>query len=162
MSHFTEGVLQAYLDEEVMADARAQVAAHVSECADCAARLQDLRDSSTLFTTAMRGLDVQPLPMAALAGLRVRGQQRDWVERMSGLRRPLVRAAILVVSVAIATVPGSPVRGWLVDAWNALTRPEAPTVSVPAPAPKPEPETKGGFAITPEEGRVRILLQRPA
>src|SRR5262245_21222872 len=127
MSHFTEGVLQTYLDEEVVAGARAQIVAHVSECADCAARLQDLRDSSALFSTALRTLDLEPLPMAALAELLVRAQQRvwrAWVERVREVRRPLIRAAILIVGVTVATVPGSPVRGWLVDAWNVLTRTE--------------------------------------
>jgi hypothetical protein len=162
MSHFTEGVLQAYLDEEDVAGARAQIGAHVSECVDCAARLQDLRESSTLLSTALRSLDVPPLPMAALAELRLRGQQRDWVERMRGARRPLIRAAILIVGVMAATVPGSPVRGWLVEAWNALARTEEPAVSEGAPKQVPEavPETTGGFGTMPQGGRVRILLQR--
>jgi hypothetical protein len=160
MFHFAEGVLQAYLDGEDVADARAQVAAHVSDCADCAARLQDLRDSSAVFASAIRALDVQPLPMAALAELRVRGQQRDWVERMRGARRPLIRAAILVVGIAVATVPGSPVRAWLVDAWNALTRTEEPAVTDRDEKPEAPPELAGAFSTVPEGGQVRILLQR--
>ena len=61
MSHFTEGVLQAYLDDEVAADARAQVGAHVSGCADCAERLQELRGLNQTLSSALGQLDGEPL-----------------------------------------------------------------------------------------------------
>ncbi|MGH7468042.1 MAG: anti-sigma factor family protein [Longimicrobiales bacterium] len=168
MSHFTEGALQAYLDHEVVAGAHAQVAAHVSECADCAARLQSLHEQNSAFTQAMAALDVSPLPQAALAELRVRAEQQVWRERLRGAGRNWTRAAILVVGVtalAVATVPGSPVRAWLISAWRSVA--SEPEVTTPVPAPTPTPadrvtETPTPVQVIPVAGRVRIVLQSPA
>lgn len=162
MSHFTEGVLQAYLDEEVVADARAQVSAHVSGCADCAVRLQELRGASASFATAMAALDREPIAQATLAELRLRAEQRSWRDRLRTARWPWTRAAIVVLSVAaVAAAPGSPVRGWLVGAWAAITpEPAVPVATVKeSPTPERVPDTPTGFQIAPASGRVRIMLQ---
>src|SRR5687767_2624308 len=126
MSHFTEGVLQAYLDDEVAADARTQVTAHVSGCEDCAARLQDLRDLHTSFSDAIGALNPVTLSSVSLADLRKRADQETWRDRWTASRRYLGRAAILILGVTVAAVPGSPVRAWLVGTWNDLTQDEAP------------------------------------
>ncbi|HSL72108.1 MAG TPA: zf-HC2 domain-containing protein [Longimicrobiales bacterium] len=163
MSHYPEGVLQAYLDDEVGADARAQVDAHVSACADCSARLQDLRQLDALFTSAVQTVDVRTIPAAALAELQVRAQQRGWRERFAGSPRALARAAMFVIgisAVAAATVPGSPLRGWLIDTWEAITS-DQETVAPPA-QPQPEPEVAATAArATASNGRIRVLLRAP-
>jgi hypothetical protein len=162
MSHFTEGVLQAYLDEEVAADARAQVGAHVGGCAECAARLQELRDVNATLGSALAWLDREPLAEAALAELRLRTQQRDWHERIRSARWSWKRAAAIVVctgALAAAAAPGSPVRAWLVDKWEALR--QEPAVAGPGvkEAPVPVVTTPTAAQITPVSGRVRISLQ---
>jgi hypothetical protein len=163
MSHFPEGVLQAYLDDEVGADARAQVDAHVSACADCSTRLQDLRDLAALFASAVQTLDVRPIPAAALAELHVRAQQRSWRERLVGSRRALARAAMFVVgitAVAAAAVPGSPLRGWLIDTWEAIAGDQE--VVAPPAQPEPAPEPAGTAArASAANGRIRVLLRSP-
>src|SRR5262245_41012312 len=128
MSHFTEGVLQAYLDNEAAADARAQVDAHVAGCSACAARLQELRTANDTFAAAVGVIDTKVLTSGALAEVRARAAQQGWRERFASSRRTLRRAAILVLGLtaaAVATVPGSPFRDWLTRTWSALTEPKA-------------------------------------
>jgi hypothetical protein len=166
MSHFTEGALQAYLDEEVGADARAQLNAHMSECAECAARLQLARESNATFAQAISMLDLPAVPSVELANLRVRAQQQEWRERLRGASRRWSRAAILVVGIsalAVAAVPGSPVREWLIGAWTAMTAPDVPA-RTPAleQAPESPAESPTLVNVTPVSGRVRIALQGPA
>src|SRR5262245_41033071 len=153
MSHFTEGVLQAYLDEEVAADARAQVEAHVDGCDACSTRLRDLRQLNDTFASAVAVMDAEPLTSAALAEVRTRAARQTWRERYAVTPRTLARAAMLVIGLsaaAAAAVPGSPLREWLVQTWNSLTEekaPPAPSVTAPAPVQPELPPT--GVRIEP-------------
>jgi hypothetical protein len=165
MSHFTEGVLQAYLDNEAAADARAQVDAHVAGCSACAARLQELRGLNETFAAAVGVVDTKVLTSGALAEVRARAAQQGWRERFSTSRRTLQRAAILVLGLtaaAVATVPGSPFRDWLIKGWTALTesKEKAPTPPVVTPAAPEAPPT--GTRVEAVNGRIRILLRSPA
>jgi anti-sigma factor RsiW len=165
MSHFTEGVLQAYLDNEVAADARAQVAAHVGGCTACATRLQELRELNETFASALRVIDSPVIPAAALAEIRARAARRSWRERFAGSSRTLTRAALLVLGLtlaAAAAVPGSPLRQWLVQAWQNLTQTQevpAPPVVTPAPRPEPAPTAT---RLEAAAGRIRITLRSPS
>jgi anti-sigma factor RsiW len=167
MSHFTEGVLQSYLDEEVAADARAQFHAHMSECAECAARLQLLREANASFALAVSSLDLPAVPSVGIDELRTRARQQEWQERRRGASQRWSRAAIVVIglsAVAAAAVPGSPFRDWLIGAWNALAEkepeiPQAPAVQQEPEAPAESPTLAN---VTPVSGRVRIGLQGPA
>jgi hypothetical protein len=162
MSHFTEGVLQAYLDDEVAADARAQVHTHVSGCADCAGRLQDLRELSAGFATAMAGIAEESAAVGSLAQIRERASRQRWFERMGVTGRQLGRAAIIVLSIGVATVPGSPVRAWLIDTWRGLSgnkQAEAPAVQEQPAQPTPDGTTPVGTTAEPALGRVQIALQ---
>ncbi len=165
MSHFTEGVLQAYLDDEVAADARAQIAAHVVGCSACAGRLQELHELNDTFASAVGLVDAPALPAAALAEVRARAARQPWRERWAGSSRTLARAAMLVLGltgVAVAAVPGSPLREWLVQTWQSFRQPQQEVVApVPAAAPQPEaPPT--GMRLEAAEGRIRISLREPA
>ncbi len=163
MSHFTEGVLQAYLDQEEPADARAQVTGHVSDCADCAAGLQELRELNTAFSSAIGLLDARTLSTASLADLRQRAGQESRRDRWAGSRRTLSRAAILILGVTVAAVPGSPVRAWLVEAWKDLTTAEpVGKRGLPEMSPTPEVAPPTAFIVTPRSGRVQVILQSPA
>ena len=166
MSHFTEGVLQAYLDNEAAADARAQVDAHVAACSACAGRLQELRGLNDTFAVAVGVIDVPVLTQASLTEVRARAAQQSWRDRFTTSRRTLSRAAILVLGltgVAAATVPGSPLRNWLAQSWSALTDSEKPAPPVPGATPVvPEVPTTGAARIEAVDGRIRILLRSPA
>ena len=161
MSHFTEGVLQAYLDDEVAADARVQVHAHVSDCANCAARLQELRELNASFASAIGSLNTRTSTTVSLADLRKRAAKETWRDRWAGSRRYLTRAAVLILGVTVAAVPGSPVRAWLVETWNGLTQDEpaaVPEVQEPPLAPEPTPPPTG-FAVHPRAGAIQVILE---
>lgn len=161
MSHFTEGVLQAYLDDEVAADARVQVSAHVSDCANCAARLQELRELNASFANAMGSLDARTMTTVSLADLRKRAAKESWRDRWAGSRRYLTRAAVLILGVTVAAVPGSPVRAWLAETWNGLTKDEpaaAPPVQEPPLTPEPTPPPTG-ITVQPRAGTIQVLLE---
>lgn len=155
MSHYTEGVLQAYLDGEVAGESRAAVAAHVAGCAACAGRLRELGDLADAFRNAIALTDVAPLPSAALNELRVRARatRSNWFAAAG-----LARAASMVLGltlVAAAAVPGSPLNGWL---RQVLAREDEPLPVAPAP-PEAAPPQLGGIYFAPADGRIRIGLR---
>jgi hypothetical protein len=161
MSHYTEGVLQAYLDNEVPGDARAAVDAHVAGCAACAARLHELGELAQMFRSALSIADVTPIPAAALAELRVRAHTPAW-SRFSSTRA-LARAASIVVglsAVAVAAVPGSPLNDWLRQVWQSVAAKEAAPASAPAPVVSESAEpSANAMYFAPVDGKVRVALQ---
>ena len=165
MSHFTEGVLQAYLDDEVAADARAQVDAHVGGCGACATRLQELRELNETFRSAIGAIEAPVLTAAALAEVRTRAERQTWREKYAVSSRTLARAAMLVLgltAVAVAAVPGSPINKWLTHTWQTLTQVEKPAAA-PEVAPAPQPAAPPtGMRLEAADGRIRILLRSPA
>lgn len=175
MAHIEEGVLQAYLDDEV--GARAEIEAHVRTCGTCAAELDRLRSASSLFATAMHSVDVQapavaaPAAITSIAPIRpafaaapVARHERTW------LSVPLARAAMLLLgfaAVASATIPGSPVRAWISDALRTAgvleqeqEQPAAPVVpETPASAGAVDQgDDAAALSIEPVDGRIRIIL----
>lgn len=168
MTHVEEGVLQAYLDAEVTAGARADIDKHLHSCSACAAELERMRSAALVFSTAMRESDVF-VPMLP-AQARFAAARR--LERMMPTpkpRRALARAAMFVIglgAVASAAVPGSPVRAWLSDALTRVGLLDAPqTAEAPPPLPEPEPAIQEdvvestSLAIDAVDGRVRIVLR---
>jgi len=167
MPHYTEGELQAYLDQEVSAPARETIAAHLDTCPVCGDSLAALRSAAGLFASAVGLADV-PAPKLSPAGLRAR-RRAEAAWGLAGFsRRALARAAILIVTAAAAAsaaVPGSPVRRIIENAWQQITAetalPEAPATPPEAPATPPavEPTQIPGFAaIEPVEGRALVRL----
>jgi anti-sigma factor RsiW len=168
MTHVEEGVLQAYLDAEVTAGARADIDKHLHSCSACAAELQRMRSSAQLFSHALRDSDVG-VPMLP-AQARFAAARR--FERMMPTPRPrraFARAAMFIVglgAVASAAVPGSPVRGWISDALIRVGLLDAPqTAEAPPPLPEAAPVVQEDaaesttLAIDAVNGGVRIVLK---
>jgi anti-sigma factor RsiW len=167
MTHATEGMLQAYLDEEVAGAARAEIAEHLEHCSACAAEFGVMRATAAQAGLALAVLD-QPAPVAS-ALRQVNARRAAAVQgRRSAWRGSLARAAMLVVmagGAASAAVPGSPVRAWLSDAWERVTTifgadraphvAEEPALEAPAAL-----ETYNAVALA--GGRVRIVIAQPA
>ena len=166
MPHFTEGELQAYLDAEVNAPARDEIAAHLDSCPVCESELETLRGAAGLFAYAVQLADI-PTPAFSMAGLRIRGRAEAAWQLAGFSRRALARAAVLIVSVAAAAsaaVPGSPLRRWVESVWRQMTTAEAPE-AVPVAPPVAEPaqpsiaEPAPGFAaIQPVGGHALVRL----
>jgi hypothetical protein len=170
MAHIEEGVLQAYLDDEV--GARAEIDAHVHGCATCAAELERLRSASQLFASAIQSGDTRAPVLSALAAVKranpVRTQPVITQPARRFARVPLARAAMLLfgfAAAASATIPGSPVRAWVGDALRSVgvlqqEEPVAPVVpDTPASAGAVEQgDDAAALYIEPIDGRIRIVL----
>ncbi len=169
MIHVDEGALQALLDGELSAEERYGADRHLEGCAACRAELNALRSASGELAGALSLLDRRtPRARGSVpAQPRARPHPRAWRRG-----RSLARAAVLVLgfaAAASATIPGSPVRGWL----GGILAPERETVALSEPAgPGPAPETRiaaaakeapdeeAGISVLPAGGEVRIVLRR--
>ncbi len=187
MAHPNEGLLQAFIDGEVAGDERARVAAHLEQCAQCRAELNELRVAAAAFSAALARSDLAPdleRARAAVAARSVRTARPRMPEvlrliprepaRVAVVRRAFLRAAVLVLLAAgavSASVPGSPVRRFFVNLWHQTTRLFAPRTTAsralpprvrfePQPAPAPAPPA--GVSVLPRDGVVHILLHEPA
>jgi hypothetical protein len=161
MSHATEGMLQAYLDEEVTGAARHGIAEHLGACAACAAELDALRVLNARAATALAALD---RPVAVEPALRTYRASRTTVaagrRRVRWWRGSLARAAMLVLVVtglASAAIPGLPVRQWLANAWDRVATffvgDREPIALEP---PIVEAQLESGVAILPHLGRIQV------
>ncbi len=165
MSHWDEGRLMAYLDEELPAEDVAVLEGHVAACSNCSSSLDALESGAARIRRELPAFDV-PAPLlrvrATLAGRsRARagsasrrpadGAREAPTRRRSGWWTRRSRLA----QAATAAVPGSPVRTWL-DRVRGVEAPADASV-VPSPvgvAPSPE----GGVRVGPDAGRIRVQL----
>lgn len=164
MAHIEEGMLQAYLDNEVTA--RAGLDSHLAQCAACAAELDRLRSASQLFASALRTRDAVAPTSVAFAALKA--ARRPVAGMPAAIARvSLARAAMLLVglaAIASAAIPGSPVRAWISEALRsvgggAVADEIAAPVVPPAPAPAiPDEYGAATVSIEPADGRVLVLL----
>lgn len=164
MAHIEEGMLQAYLDEEVVA--RAGLDSHLAQCSMCADELARLRSASQLFASVLHAGDTAAPTSRAYAALKA--ARRPGIRKPPGnVRVPLARAAMLLVglaAVASATIPGSPVRAWISEALRAGgsgTQPAETAVPPAEPATAPVVPVEHGAAavsVEPSDGRVLIVL----
>jgi anti-sigma factor RsiW len=167
MMHVEQGTLQAYLDAEVSAAARADIDNHLHACSECAAELHRLREAADLFAAAVRDTDVMAPVLAAQARF-VTARRFEPALVAPRPRRAFARAAMFVVglgAVASAAVPGSPVRAWI---GGALTRAgllddtqsaAAPALPDEVPAVQRDVGESTALGIEAVNGRVRIVLK---
>lgn len=135
IDHVEDGTILAYLDGELDGETSSRVAAHLSECAGCRRRWEELSTASAILASGLDALDVAPPDRSAeelrrLRSGRARDRSDDRVEDGPDGTRPfgfpraaLLKAAVLVLGVATAAsavVPGSPVRAWITDAVRAV------------------------------------------
>jgi anti-sigma factor RsiW len=167
MTHVEEGVLQAYLDAEVSAGARADIDRHLQSCSACAAELERARGASQLFHDAVRNSDVVAPVLAAQARF-ASARRAEHKLPTPQPRRAWARAAMFVVglgAVASAAVPGSPVRAWISDALtragllNESPGAAAPPIREEAPAVERNAPESTALAIEAVDGRIRVLLR---
>jgi hypothetical protein len=165
MNHATEGMLQAFLDEEVAGADRREIADHLGACSACAAEYETMRAAAVRVSALLAALDRPVAVQSALAAVRQHGAAAPATPRQLGRRRwrgALTRAALFIVAsatVVSATVPGSPVRQWLVSAWDRVATffvGERDPMAVDAP-PAVVVEEAGAW-VTPYQGRVRVVL----
>lgn len=135
IDHVEDGTILAHLDGELDGGTSSRVAAHLSECAGCRRRWEELSTASAILASGLDALDVAPPDRSAdevrrLGDRRSRERPEDRVEDGPAGTSPfgfpgsaLLKAAVLVLGVATAAsavVPGSPVRAWITDAVRAV------------------------------------------
>lgn len=159
--HLGEGTLQAWMDDGLSPAERAAAEAHLAACAECAAAARELRAVNERAAALLARADV-PAPVAqAQMSLRAR---RARAGHWGDARRALLRAAVLVLglaSVAAATVPGSPVRGWIEQAVLPARKdplPQTARRATPPPARPAASSAASGVSIRPDAGTVRVVL----
>lgn len=174
-----EGRLRAYLDGEVAAGERAELAAHLDTCSDCAGRLTSLRDEAGVAESVLAAW--LPVPAAQAAGegdaraalqrlratiraeagdsgvaprgfiARAKERVETMIARLSAPRLRPVLGAMALVAILGLVLTLSPV-GSLADQLFKTFRVQqfqAITVHVPQMSGLPQPDQVG--QITPEQ-----------
>ncbi|HSJ25917.1 MAG TPA: zf-HC2 domain-containing protein [Longimicrobiales bacterium] len=194
MTHATEGLLQAYLDEEIEGSAAAELRDHLAGCAACRSELEALQRAGEQVHVAMAALAPAGMPMlrarSALATARRGAAIEDATAPVTAHRsagrptgRPggrwsltrlgasgLAKAAMLLLALAgagAAAIPGSPVRRALETTFARVAQlfngaPAEQVVVPESPVAPPVEPVPSRMAVLPAEGRVRIVIERPA
>ncbi|PYQ45976.1 MAG: hypothetical protein DMF77_02620 [Acidobacteria bacterium] len=152
MSSHPSELLSAFLDGELSAADRAQVQAHVRECAACARELEELAAVDAL---------ARELPVAAPPGYfeELPRRVRARVRRPARVPRLAVWAA--AAAAAVMAVVVTPIMRQRERAVVAPSAPAMPTVPAPAAPPSTVPPPEAGFADT-GAARDRVLPAPPS
>ncbi|HEX8943199.1 MAG TPA: zf-HC2 domain-containing protein [Gemmatimonadaceae bacterium] len=108
MQHLDEGTIHAFLDGALAGDEAATVAAHVSECRDCAAMVAEARGIIAAAGNIVSALDgvrggVIPAPARAAAG-----QHSLWRRLRFTPARAALAATLLIAVASLLTVRHAP------------------------------------------------------
>lgn len=162
--HVEDAALLAALDGELAADERAAVEAHLSACAECARRGEELRFTVRRVAAALEELDapgpwadMPPALREAAAASPAPIRSREPGTERSGTkvgRRAIAAAAGLTLLLAAGAyaVPGSPVRGWVDDSIGAI----ATLIGVEEAGPEEAGPTT--VSVEPVDGAVRVAV----
>lgn len=156
MTHLDDGILQAFLDDELPAGDRAEVAEHLLACEQCHASYEALTRANALFAQSVSVLDVEP-PATRPAGGTLGSRARQGTAS-------LVKAAVMVLvvaAVASAAVPGSPVRAWIASVVEPRERPQSPSERPAPPAETAAPtRAPAGISISGASGPAVLAVRR--
>ena len=145
MSHFDDGALHAYLDGELAPVERAQVEAHLAECAACRTRLDEERGLIQRASQLLGFAQPPPPQRAAPPPLhQLRHPRPIWRPRM-----PLAWAASVVLALAV---------GYYAGGSSARLGPdgaESDAVAGVAAAPAPVATGLSGRSVAEQAGRQR-------
>ncbi len=156
IQHPTEGVLQAYLDGEVLSEPREALDRHLTACEECRGQLADLDDLASRAREALAGIDLSTpaLAEALWEVRRARAARRAHVHRRG--RVAVAASAVLVAGAGLAAMaPGSPLR----RLWEpAETLPVAVATSEQALELAAVSEPRG-VGVPPQDGAVSVIFE---
>lgn len=159
MMHTDDGALQAFLDDELPARDRADVAEHLLGCDPCHARYESLTQANALFAQSVSLLDVQAREPEQTFAFPLEASRRRRTRAGAG---SFIKAAVLVLAVAAAAsaaVPGSPIRAWVAKALEPAAAPAVdPIPSERDVAQEPPAPAPAGLSILPADGRLVVAL----
>ena len=149
MTHFSDGQLQAFLDDELKPNEGREIEQHLRSCPGCASALDQLDRAGRVTTSALGALDTLPEEETLRDGLNERtGTIQRQVERRRRYRtrRRRLWAASLFLAISAgalgAAFPASPLRAWMMDAWERVVRIFDGSAGEPTPPPTPDAEPR--------------------
>ncbi len=153
MGHPDSGLIQALLDGEVGGTEADTLRGHLNSCPECGAGAEALEGASREVTRALLIVDTEPRLEKARA--RALAKRRPGSRLFFGYSLSLPKAAsiaLLLSATAASALPGSPVRRWLAQGWEALT--ESPQAN---PSQEDPSGTTGDEEALPPETGASIL-----
>jgi hypothetical protein len=160
MHHLDEGTLQSLLDGELPPAAVAETRTHLAACEDCNTAYEHVRAASLTLASAISLLDGRAAGARKLRPAPGRSSGRR--ERWGGSALPRAAALLLTFAAAAsATIPGSPVRGWLAGRAEPAATPATAEVGrseAVAVATATEVPVEAGVSVEPLAGRFRVVL----
>lgn len=157
MSHMDDGRLHALLDEELTAEEREELHAHLASCAECRERLDVAREVRTRAHAILRLADPPAVAMPDFATLRARGVRRAPAPAAGWRQRPLLLpwAASLVLAVGAGWFAQELIRGSRGGAAEQVAAVQSGSIEA-----APPPVGVGGAAEGPvEDAAVAIGTQ---
>ncbi len=155
MTHFSDGQLQAYLDDELKPNEGREIEQHLRSCPGCVSALDQLDRAGRITTSALAALDTIPEEATLWDGLNERTgtiQLQAERRRRHRTRRRRLWAASLLLAISAgalgAAFPASPLRAWMMDAWERVVR--IFEGSAGEPTPPPTLDTEPGPAASPD------------
>lgn len=169
MDHPDDGLIQALLDREMEGGEARGLQAHLEACPQCKGVAETLEAASAATARSLLLIDVEPRTQEVKKGIRARQEPRSGRgPRWYGMSLPRAASiALLLTAGAASALPGSPVRRWVVQGWDAFTgafqagregdqprgSAEEPAVTPPEESP---PETGAGIPVL--AGGIEILV----
>jgi hypothetical protein len=177
--HVSDEILLAYLDQEVEAAERSEVAEHVGRCEACADRLATLLAATGRTREALESLDVEPpwtdIPAELAAAVRSEGTPDSIrsiatarsvrrAHRFSGRAMAVAASMVLLLAAGAWAIPGSPFRDWVSRSVAAVA--EIFGSGTPDPAAVGQDDVGGdvagsGVFVEPLDGQVSISVHQP-
>jgi hypothetical protein len=160
MKHLDEATILAIRDGERV---DAHTAAHVDECATCAALLAAARERADGIEHVLTALDHPIEATAAKVGVRARvsagaEQRKSWT--WGGRHLGRAAALLLLTAGAVAALPGSPLRTLLTLPVIGLSSEAPDPVTEPAPAgPVVRERSDVAIAVAVPEGDVQVAVR---
>ncbi|MCZ6918143.1 MAG: zf-HC2 domain-containing protein [Gemmatimonadetes bacterium] len=131
-AHLTDGDLLRFSDGECGAQERAQIAAHIAGCEQCAEASRFFTSITSQLNVSLDDLVVDPPADAKQRVLAAARSAKPIPQRRPVLRRQaLLRAAVVAFALVAAGMWAAPVRAWFAELLG-VDRPE-PVETAPAP-----------------------------
>lgn len=134
--HPDDGTLMRHVDRECDAEERAALESHLRSCATCRGRAQTFADLAGTVDTLL-------------------GEEPPAADVPRRTRRPILRAALVILACGVAAASATPLRRWI----TARIGSAPPAAAAPTPIPAVEPLTPRRAAVSFVPAGTRVELR---
>ena len=166
--HPTDADLLAHLDGEISVIDASRIARHVERCHECRHTINLFRTTSSGVADLLAGVSMARTESPRIPSSRAVGAPRLAIVRQHDpprwYSRPSLRAAMIMVGLGAATLAVTPVRGWVVEFFRAMTGSGSatdigsPTLQAPSVPPIPSLTSTSSVSFVPPAGEFTIHL----